>query len=117
MRGPPIRVTCECGEVRSLSYGERWECEQCGRRWNTEQIPAEEYRGLMRDLRRYRLETIVAAVAILAVLIPLAVFVSESLIFMIPILLAVGAILYGPFWKRKVRRRIAERPRWELEPE
>jgi hypothetical protein len=117
MRGPPIRVTCECGEVRSLRYGERWECESCGRRWNTEQIPVDQYRGLTRDLRRYRFETIGAALVILAVLVPLAIFVNEGLIFAIPILLGLAAILYGPFWKRKVRRRIAERPRWNLEPE
>ena|SRR5215210_1425241 len=117
MRGPPITVTCECGEARSLAYGERWRCERCGRVWNTEQIPVDEYQGLTRDLRRYRFETVGAALVVLALLLPLAFFVNEGFVFLIPILLALVAILYGPFWKRKVRRRVADRPRWELEPE
>ena len=32
LRGPPIAVTCECGEKRDLRYGEEWTCESCGRR-------------------------------------------------------------------------------------
>ena len=117
MRGPPITIKCECGEKRSLGYGERWECERCGRSWNTAQIPAHEYESLVRDLRRYRLELVVAAVVISAVLIPLAFVVNQALMFSIPVLLGVFAIAYGPFWKRKVRRRIHDAPRWNLQPE
>jgi len=117
VRGPPIRVQCECGEARSLAYGERWTCESCGRVWNTERIPAEEYGSLVRDLRRYKLEMLVAAVLALGVLLVLVFFVDESLVFVVPVFLAALAIFYGPIWKKKVRRRIAERPRWNLEPE
>lgn len=117
MRGPPITVTCECGEVRSLRYGDVWTCETCGRRWNTSQIPSDEYTGLMRALRRDRLEMVAAALLVVALFVPLIVFVSESFIFLLPILLAGAAIAYGPVWKKRVRRRIAERPRWELHPE
>jgi hypothetical protein len=117
MRGPPIKVSCDCGEARSLAYGERWRCERCGRTWNTEQIPAEEYRGLTRDLRRYRLEMIVVALLAAATLVALVLFVDEALVFVVPVLFGLGAILYGPVWKRKVRRRIADRPRWQLDPE
>jgi hypothetical protein len=117
MRGPPITVSCECGESRSLGYGERWECEKCGRRWNTGQIPADEYTGLMRDLRRLRLEMVAAAVVVVAVFLPLIIWVSQGFIFFLPILLGMAAILYGPTWKKRVRRRIAERPVWELHPE
>ena len=28
-RGPPITLTCDCGERRYLRYGERWTCEKC----------------------------------------------------------------------------------------
>jgi hypothetical protein len=117
VRGPPIRITCDCGEAASLRYGERWECPSCGRRWNTEQIPAEEYRGLLRDLRRYRLLAIGAALAVLAAYLPLVVFVDAGIIFTAPILLGGLAILLGPLWKRRVRRVIAERPVWDLHPE
>lgn len=117
MRGPPITIKCECGEVKRVPYGERWECEECGRRWNTEQIPADEYRGLMRDLRRYKLQMVGIAVVIAGVLIPLAFLVDQGLIFAVPVLIGAMAIFYGPFWKRRVRRRIAEAPRWNLQPE
>ena len=50
MRRPPITITCECGETESVPYGERWECERCGRRWNTQQMPAEEYERLLRRI-------------------------------------------------------------------
>jgi hypothetical protein len=117
MRGPAITVTCECGEARSLGYGERWTCESCGRRWNTGQIPAAEYQGLVRDLRRYRLQMILAGVAAAVVLVVLVLFVDEGLVLVVPVIFGLAAILYGPVWKRKVRRRIAERPRWQLRPE
>jgi hypothetical protein len=117
MRGPPITVTCDCGESRDLKYGERWECQKCGRRWNTEQIPREEYTGLMRDLRRYRLEMVGAALALVAAFLPLVLFVNRGLFLILPVILALSAIFYGPAWKRRVRRRIAERPRWELHPD
>ena len=45
LRGPPIAVTCECGEKRDLRYGEEWTCEECGRRWDTNQIPHRAVRG------------------------------------------------------------------------
>jgi hypothetical protein len=107
MRGPPITVTCECGETRSLRYGDQWTCEKCGRRWNTTQIPEQEYGRLMHDLRRLRLEMIVAAIVVVAVFIPLIVFVSKGFIFFLPILLGMSAILYGPTWKKRVRKLIA----------
>jgi hypothetical protein len=117
VRGPPISITCECGEARSLGYGERWECPTCGRRWNTGQIPVDEYRGITRALRRYRLLAVGGALAVLAAYMPLVFLVDQGIIFTAPILLGGLAILLGPLWKRRVRRAIAERPRWTLEPE
>ena len=116
MRGFPIHVTCECGNEQSLAYGERWKCDVCGREYDTAQIPEDEYRGLLRDLRRYRLEMVGAALLIAAIFVPLAIFVNMGIFFVLPFLLAFGAIFYGPVWKRRVRQRIAERPRWELHP-
>jgi hypothetical protein len=117
VRGPPITITCECGEAASLRYGERWECPTCGRRWNTAQIPADEYTGILRELRRYRLLAIGGAVAVLLAYVPLVLLVDEGIILTAPILLGGLAILLGPLWKRRVRRAIAERPRWDLHPE
>ena len=117
MGRPPITVTCDCGETKDVPYGERWECERCGRRWNTQQIPAEEYDGLLRRMRRFRLEVLGFAVLVAAVVIPLIVFVSASLIFTVPLIAAAWLFLYLPMWRRKTRRAARNAPRWELDPE
>ena len=76
VKPPLVTVTCECGEVRGLPYGARWECETCGRRWNTEQIPLEEYRALVQAVRRYQLQSVVFAAVMLAIFAPLIVLVD-----------------------------------------
>ena len=59
LRGPPIAITCECGEKRDLRYGEEWTCESCGRRWDTNQIPAEQYAAIRRTQLRFRVLPVV----------------------------------------------------------
>jgi hypothetical protein len=54
LRGPPIAVTCECGDKRDLRYGEVWGCQKCGRRWDTNQIPPEQYEGIRKTQLRFR---------------------------------------------------------------
>lgn len=117
MKGPPITVRCECSETRHVPYGETWLCERCGRRWNTAQIPADEYWGIMRDMRRMRLSVIGIAFAMAALFVLLAIFVAESLFLLLPALLAAWLILYMPWWRRKVRRRARSVPKWNLRPE
>lgn len=117
VKGPPITVKCECGELKHVPYGEVWECEQCGRRWNTNQIPAEEYDGLLREMRRFRLSAIGAAVVLGAGFGLLAIFVSQSLFLMLPAVLGLWYIWYMPFWRRKVRRRARNLPTWQLTKE
>jgi len=117
MRRPPITVKCECGEKRDLAYGERWRCERCGRIWDTNQIPAAEYDGLLRRMRRYRLEAVVLAALLAAIFVPLIVVVSDAFIFVVPVIAAVWLFVYLPMWRRKVRRAAANAPRWQLHPE
>jgi hypothetical protein len=117
MSKPPITISCECGETRDVSYGERWRCERCGRSWNTQQIPAEEYEGLLRRMRRHRLEVLVVAAIAAAVLIPLIVVVSSRFILLIPMVMAAWLFLVLPFWRRRYRRTARDAPRWELHPE
>jgi hypothetical protein len=117
MRGPPITVRCECGETRQVPYGERWTCERCGRRWNTAQIPAEEYDAIMRQMRNMRLSVIGVAFGLAVVFGLLALFVSESLFLLLPVVLAGWFIVYMPHWRRQVRRRTRNLPKWELHPE
>ena len=117
MKAPPITVSCECGEFKHVPYGERWTCERCGRRWNTAQIPADEYWGIMREMRRFRLAAIGAAVVLGAGFALLALLVAESLFLLLPVVLAGWYIWYMPWWRRRVRRRVRSLPKWQLHPE
>lgn len=114
---PPITINCECGETKQVAYGERWTCDRCGRAWNTRQIPAEEYEGLLRRLRRHKLEVLAAAAIVAAVLIPLIVVVSARFIAVVPIVMAFWLFLFLPFWRRRYRRTAHDAPRWQLHPE
>jgi len=117
MRRPPITITCECGEKRGVPYGDRWVCEQCGRRWNTGQIPAEEYEGLLRRIRRLRLQAFGFALLAAAVFIPLIVFVNSRFIFLAVVMAFAWTFLFVPMWRRKLGRAARSAPRWELHPE
>src|SRR5215813_9107301 len=86
---PPITIRCECGEKNDVAYGERWRCETCGRSWNTQQIPAEEYEGLLRRTRRHKLEALAAAAITAAVMVPLIVLVSSGFILLVPMVMTV----------------------------
>jgi hypothetical protein len=114
---PPITIKCECGESKQVDYGDRWECESCGRVWDTRQIPAEEYEGLLRRMRRVRLEAFVIAALIAAVLVPLIVFVNTALILLVPGVAAIWLFFYLPIWRRRTRRAAGQSPSWELHPE
>ena len=116
MGKPPITITCECGDSKHVPYGERWICERCKRSWNTAQIPAEEYAGLLRRVRRQKLEALGLALLLGAILVPLIV-VNPAFIFLTPVVAAAWLFLYLPFWRRKVRQAARSAPRWELHPE
>jgi hypothetical protein len=113
----PISITCDCGQTARVRYGDRWACDECGRAWNTAQIPQQDYAGLMHDLRVFKLVPIGIAIVLTATFVPLILFVSQGFIFLLPLLLGGLAIFLGPVWKRRVRRRIASAPRWDLRPE
>src|ERR1700722_13087477 len=65
-KGPPITVTCECGQKRDLQYGEQWRCDGCGRTYDTRKIPIEEYAAIRRTQLRYRLIPLIAGLILLA---------------------------------------------------
>jgi hypothetical protein len=116
MSKPPITVKCECGQSRELAYRERWQCD-CGRTWNTGQIPAAEYEGLLRRVKRAKLEAVVVAALGAAVLVPLIAFASPRFIGLVPLAAAFWLFFYLPRWRRKVRATARDAPRWELHPE
>jgi hypothetical protein len=117
MGRPPITIACDCGETKRVAYGERWHCESCGRSWNTQQIPAEEYQRLLRRMRRHKLEVLAAAAIAMAVLVPLIVFGSARFIMVVPVVMAFWLFLFLPFWRRRYRRTAHNAPRWQLHPE
>ena len=117
MAKPPITISCECGEKRDVPWGERWQCETCGRAWNTAQIPAEEYEQLLRSVRRHKLEALALAGAGAVVLVPLIVFVSASFIALVPLAMVGWLVWFLPRWRRRYRRTARNAPRWQLHPE
>lgn len=117
MAGPPITVSCECGRACHVPYGETWQCEGCGRRWNTAQIPAEEYRGILREMRRFRLVVIGIAAAIALLFGLLGALVAQSVFLLLPVVLAGWFLLFMPWWRRRIRRRARSLPSWQLRPE
>ena len=117
MKPPPITVTCDCGEFESLPYGARWECQSCGRRWNTEQIPVEEYRDLTNAVRRYQLQAVVFAAVMLAIYAPLMVFVDVRIGISGLILFFAWAFLLRPRQRRRVLNSVLSRATWQLRPE
>ena len=117
MRKPPITIKCECGETGSVPYGQRWVCDKCHRSWNTQQIPDEEYQGLLRRVRRHQREVLAMGAVAAAVLIPLIVVGGSRFIVLTPIAMAAWLFLVLPAWRRRYRRTARDAPRWELPPE
>ena len=117
-RGPPITITCECGERRHLHYGEVWTCEKCGRRWSTLRIPLEEYAELRRTQLRFR--RIPLAVSLLS-LACVVVFILLGRAFGGLILVGFAASAWNmflrPLHKRRYREQLAKIPTWKIEPE
>lgn len=117
MKGALITISCDCGRVARVSYGDRWTCEQCRRRWNTAQIPSEEYWGIMREMRRFRLTAILAALVLGVTFALLAFLVAQKLMLLLPVVIAAWYLIYMPRWRRRVRRRARSLPTWSLRPD
>ena len=98
-----------------MPYGERWACA-CGRSWNTQQIPVEEYDGLLRRMRRHKLEALVASGIALAVFVPLVVM-SPRFFLLLPPAMMVWLFVLLPYWRRRYRHTASSAPRWQLHPE
>ena len=114
-KGPPITVKCECGEKRELHYGERWRCEGCGRNYDTNQIPVDEYASLR--LNRVHDRILPTAVfAALAGAITVFVLIGRPLlaIVVVPTVGFVWGSFVRPARRRRQYQEIAERPRWKI---
>src|SRR5262250_554733 len=117
MRGALITVRCDCGEVGSIAYGERWVCGKCRRSWNTAQIPAEEYWGIMRDMRRMRLTVMGVALCLVVPIAALTPFLGVRMLLLLPIVMGFWVIFYMPRGRRRVREQARSLRKWKLRPE
>ena len=115
-KGPPITVTCECGQKRDLQYGEQWQCEGCGRRYDTRKIPIEEYAAIRRTQLRYRLIPLIAGLILLAAMI--VFFIAGSAFTGLVLIAFVGAswvMLVRPFFRTRYRKSMGKNlPTWNL---
>jgi len=117
MRGALITVRCDCDNVGYVAYGERWVCGKCGRAWNTAQIPAEEYWGIMRDMRRLRINVIFVALAIVVPFVALIPLLGARIMVLLPLVMGFWFIFYMPRWRRRAREQARSLRRWKLRPE
>ncbi|HEY2602298.1 MAG TPA: hypothetical protein VGI67_12130 [Thermoleophilaceae bacterium] len=117
LSGPPITVTCGCGEVRYLHYGERWQCEKCGTSWDTSQIPAEEYTAVRRIQRRHVAVPALVFALVLATCVLFMVFGRVYAIILLPFALTCWFMFVRPIQRRRLSEQLAELPKWELKPE
>jgi hypothetical protein len=118
LRGPPIAVTCDCGEKRDLRYGQAWECEGCGKRWDTRQIPAEDYEVIRRTQLRFRVLPVVFGLVVAAMAIFFTLTGNIFNVFvLLPLAMMIWFIFVRPVHQRRYRQAIANLPRWELRPQ
>jgi hypothetical protein len=117
MRGAQITVRCDCGDIGYAAYGERWVCRKCRRAWNTAQIPAEEYWGIMRDMRRLRFTVMGVALCMLVPIAVLTPFLGVRILLLLPIVMSFWFIFYMPRWRRRVREQARSLRKWKLRPE
>ena len=94
MRGAQITVRCDCGGVGYVPHGERWACPTCHRTWNTAQIPAEEYWGIMRDMRRMRLTVIGTALGLMVPVLALLPLAGIRILLLMPVLMGFWYVFY-----------------------
>lgn len=118
-KGPLITLTCECGQRRELHYGEVWKCEKCGKTWNTNKIPVDEYAAIRRTQIRYRLVPLLCSLLLLAAVIVFwATGKTFGAIIVVPFALASWAVFARPFFRSRYREALTKNlPTWEIEPD
>jgi hypothetical protein len=115
LKGPPITLTCECGAKRDVAYGERWDCEECGRSWDTSRIPQDQYEQIRKLSLRYRATPVIfgALVAILAIVFTFTGNIP-GVFFLLPVALIAWFVFLRPLLRKRYRAAIKGLQRWEL---
>jgi hypothetical protein len=118
-KGPLITLTCECGERRELHYGEVWKCERCGKRWNTNKIPLDEYAAIRRTQIRYRLVPLLAGLLLLVAVIAFWITgQTYGALVAVPFLIASWVMFGHPFFRSRYRKSLSKNlPTWEIKPD
>jgi hypothetical protein len=117
-RGPPITLSCDCGEKRYLRYGERWKCEKCGKTWNTNRIPVEQYAAIRATQMRYRrIPIAISAFALATVIACIIVGKAFGGIIVVGVMATTWSMFFRPIHRRKYRQAIADLPTWKIKPE
>lgn len=118
MRALPIVLSCDCGTAARVSYGERWTCPDCGKTWDTSQIPRADYARLVRSVRRYRLLVLGPPVALAAVLVPMSVIVGVQYAFLLFVLVLGWGLIAMPLLRSRGTARVLQQvSTWKLRPE
>ena len=115
-KGPPITVTCDCGQRHMLRYGESVDCT-CGRRYSTSSIPEDEYRAIAATAARYRYFTWLIAAVAAGLFLLVALTQPTFLVLLVPGALILHFGYLRPLLRRSYRKRIAQFPSWDLKPE
>ncbi len=117
-RGPPITLTCECGERRHLRYGDRWKCEKCGRAWNTAKIPVEQYASIRAtQLRLRRIPIAISVVALVCVVAFIIAGRALGGLVVVALVATTWSMFFRPVYKRRYREALAQLPSWQIEPD
>ena len=117
-RGPPITVTCECGERRYLHYGERWACEECARTWDTTRIPLHQYAAIRATQLRYRrVPLAISALALVCVIAAVVAGKALGGLLLVAIFATTWSMFFRPIHRRRYRAALAELPTWKIEPD
>ena len=115
MRGPPITLSCECGEKADVPYGEVWSCPACGRTYDTNRIPREDYERIRRTQLRFRILPVAYGLLISAIAV---FFIATgnvfSVFFLLPVGLTAWFMLIRPVHRNRYRQAIADLPEWNL---
>ncbi len=118
MRRVPITVTCDCGVMNEVAYGEKWHCDSCGRTWDTNQISQADYDAVVAPVRRYRLLVLGPPVVLAVILVPLSIYIGLQFAFLLFVLVMAHGLLVVP----QIRKRTSAASRasataWKLSPE
>ena len=117
-KGPPITVTCECGERHELFYGERWTCPSCGRAYDSNHIPADEYQQIRKLQLRYRAAPIGFGVVIATLaLVFMLTGNTIGVFFLLPVSILSWFVFIRPTHRRRYSEAIQHLPRWDLRAE